>query len=211
MEKTWFKLIAIDFLPWVIWPIGIFLLIFYFRKELKDFSRRLIKLGPGGAEAAAPQQTATPNYQNLLDQEIIINDPILQPWEKPIRDHILEFKNSGKYGDTDLMNILIRDLANSRQRVAFETISRQIFGTQISLLRHLLSGDENTRENLTDIFNEHKKRTEEFGHSSFDVWIGYMLQFDLVAMKAGKYQITEMGKLYLTFADQIGVNENRLF
>ena len=145
MEKIWFKLIAIDFLPSVIWPLGIFALVFYFREELKDFSRRLIKLGPGGAEAAAPQQTAISDHLNPLEQEIIVNDPLLQRWEKPIRDDISKFSNGGKNNQTNLMDILIRDLASSRQRVEFETVSRQIFGTQISLLRHLLNGNGKTR------------------------------------------------------------------
>ncbi|NJM33739.1 MAG: hypothetical protein HC850_02420 [Rhodomicrobium sp.] len=205
------RLFFVDILVPIAWPLVAIAAIIAFRKYIGDFAKRLVKAGPGGIEAAPPKQSAeavNKSTEKSLDPRPDV--PLLEPWEPLIRADVVHLKEAG-VTDDELERRLVRKLAVAQQRVAYETISRQIYGTQIALLKHLQDGQIKTRHDLQDLYDEHELRAIGYGDTSFDAWIGFMLDLDLVHAVGNGYQISEHGQRYLGFVRHIGLSENRLF
>ena len=169
---NWFRLVMVDFVVQVAWPVLIFILVLFFRKEIGNFLERLTKLGPAGVVAAPPNQsTEKPKLpSDALSQTTLPDDPLLANREQTIRTVVDQFEADTAIGEEGAREHLIRGLAASQLTIEFERISRVIYGTQISLLRHLLSGESITRDNLSSFFKEHEDRALPYGKTNFDTW-----------------------------------------
>jgi hypothetical protein len=210
-EMDWFRLVMIEFLIPVVWPLVVLFAILTFRRDVSDFAKRLVKAGPTGIEAAPPQQSAEEVSKSMDEFLIPLCDlrPV-EPWQSQIV-HQINLLKEKNVSQEELEQRLVHDLAATQQRVAYETISRQIFGTQIALLKHLKDGQVKTRHDLQDLYEEHELRALPYVETTFDGWIGFLLDLDLIRAINGAYEITEHGRMYLNFATSIGVNENRVF
>jgi hypothetical protein len=203
------------------WPIVVCLIVFYFREQIKDFSKRVVEIGLTGAKAVAPPTQITHPLSEVGDSAAFLGtvenrptgsgfslpvpDPAVAEVERTVLENIEQLKARGI--DTDNLskeeqkNLFVREYAILLLRCKFQFIGSQIFGTQMALLRRLDSSPPQSQDALVPIFEDHKKRLAEAGIAfvpDFYSWIGFLLSTKLVTVNSdGFYSITPFGKLFL--------------
>lgn len=189
------------------WPLSIILLALIFKEQIKDIQKRLIRVGKDGAEFAHPQQNETtrkPIDENELNKVSATPDPTILPWIQRLETEIQE----RRFSDTELLARLKSSLAANIRNANFERISRIILGTQISALRHLSTSGGLGVNELEKIYSSHVERATE-NKIDFVAWIGFLQGNELMKFEELKYVITDIGRLYLDFAQANGINEAR--
>lgn len=178
-----------------------------FKEQIKDIQKRLIRVGKDGAEFAHPQQNETtrkPIDENELNKVSATPDPTILPWIQRLETEIQE----RRFSDTELLARLKSSLAANIRNANFERISRIILGTQISALRHLSTSGGLGVNELEKIYSSHVERATE-NKIDFVAWIGFLQGNELMKFEELKYVITDIGRLYIDFAQANGINEAR--
>ena len=185
-----------------------------FRHAIADGLKRIIRVGATGAELAPPYQDPSSvgeTKQASVSAQNLPRDPTLAEWEDPINKDIDAL---GKIDSDEIITRLKRALAASNRTATFEHIGRLIFGTQISVLKHLATSVNGASEaDLQPIFSEHEKRLKSGNpqaNSDFLSWIGFLQNYKLISFEHGKYLITPRGEQFLQEATRVGMNELRL-
>jgi hypothetical protein len=209
----WAELLLVKVLVPTAWPLVACAALFAFRHPVSDGLRRLIRVGMNGAELAPPNQAASSvgeTKQSSVSANNLPNDPTLKEWEDPIS---LEIKALEPIDPNELISRLKRALAASNRVATFEHVGRLIFGTQISLLKHLATSPSGaTAAEIKPLFEKHEERlklTSSEVAGDFLAWIGFLQTFKLIGFNKGTYTITPRGEQFLQEATRVGINELR--
>jgi len=213
---TWAELLLVKFVVPLAWPVLGLVVLLAFRKPVSDGLRRLIRLGAAGAELAPPQQDTgqtsdASREQGAFTAPALPDDPSIKVWEDAIDQEIAQLPTMDP---RPLNKRLKRALAYSNRSALFEHVARLIYGTQISVLKHLSTSTTGATEaDLRPIFEEHKRRisiqdAKDF-KPDFLTWVGFLQTNGLIGFEEGKYVITERGRQFLKSATENAVTELR--
>jgi len=209
----WAELFLIKFLVPIAWPLIALAALLAFRHAIRDGLRRVIRVGMTGAELAPPDQAVSSVggvQQSSISAPNLPNDPTLKEWEDPITRDI---EALGPVSQEELICRLKRALAASNRTATFEHAGRLIFGTQISVLKHLATSAAGASEtDLKPLFEEHEERLKQSNSKAagdFLSWIGFLLTLKLIRFESGNYTITPRGEQFLHEATRVGISELR--
>ncbi|MGH1349841.1 MAG: hypothetical protein ACRBBN_03405 [Methyloligellaceae bacterium] len=208
--------VILTFISQISWPLVTLFCVLYFYQPISNFLNRLTKVGPSGAEATPPKQSADKvNKKMHQEYEVTVNnlEPVkfLEPLEAKIYRDIVDCEKNYNFSEMDIREHLVRFAALQEMQANCFSVARYIFGTQISLLRHLKDGKSRNREALYAIYDEHEARLFTAGlgdvHTSFGQWISYLIDLQLVELQERGYVITDFGQFFMGFSDSNGFDE----
>jgi hypothetical protein len=190
----------------------IFLLIF--RKELAALISRITSIDRSGLKTVAiPEAQREKKKTETAVQELLVavgDSPTLRDVETNIRT---DLTNRGLETEGDTARVLIKHLAAVQLLLRFEQVHSRIFGSQILLLKGLneVMGQGRDKETLVAHFENVRQSYVLLNNWSFDQYMAFLFETNLVTIKDGKYHITNAGNEYLTWIARSGRSENLRF
>lgn len=206
--------LILEYLRVLIYPSIITWILLYFRKNIAAFIDRVWKLKfPGGELEAEKQleiQTESNKNESVPDEDLedLFDDgDLVQEMKENYEKTLEETRKSNDEETSKLLNeIAIRDLA-----LEFERIYRAIFGSQISLLRHLnikgLLGE--SRIFLDNFFKTAKNSWPILQSLTLDSYLNFLISKNLIDTSQGGYRITDKGSAFLSYITNSGYDDQK--
>jgi hypothetical protein len=115
--------------------------------------------------------------------------------------------------DSEKLKVLLTHHADLHIRNTFSEINHLIYGSQLALLQALnVQPDKVESEFLASFFEGAKKQFPDFYKSySFENYLNFLKATGLVNTEGGKYFITVLGRGFLRFITENGINTNRIY
>jgi hypothetical protein len=190
------------------WPLAIliFLLVlaFGFRKQVGRAIDRVKKAGP-------VELTAAPQNQQPVEVPTEAPPKIFHPLESPLlrsREEAIRSDIEKLFPDdvTARVNALITHLAATQFALAFESINRVIWGSQLELLLHVNSLSAGVNVDELRPFYEKAVSTSQDGlkEYSFESYIGFLVNSGLLFRTNGRVLITPFAKEFLSHLARTG-------
>lgn len=201
----WAALLA-DVIKALAWPAAVVTIAYWFRDDLRKKIPGLTKAGPTGVEFDVQKRVVAKSWTGEL-KEIpgISRTPTMALIEKSIHE-ALQIYNPDSHVD-----LLVRQLAQSRLEGVFERVYGPIFGSQILGLRALAAkpAGKVLRGEALQFFDELKSKSVISADIAFEAWLQYLVAFDLVKKTDDEVSITDVGRDFLMFLSAKGLPENR--
>ena len=180
-----------------------------FRPQIADLvSRRLGGVNEGAAsEKNVPQKGQTSSFpEKVLEAADIGKIPAMTEQETAIRRDI-EAKSYAS--SEDKVEVLIRHLAVAQISLRFEGILRDMFLSQLTLLK-LLSSAQIGREQAEEYYKKVQEDHSELANYSLESYMEFLLSQGLVIFRNNIYSITNTGRGLLAWIPLVGYDEFRL-
>ena len=206
------------------WPVAAVFLGLMFRKSAGVFLRRIHKLkvkAPGlEFEGEARQQleaenvprkdllTTPPDTQlqlpldaNIVERRRAVetfggDDPILVENIRSIKETLTVLRYP--LADEATAELLIRHLAVTQLLQRVETLYRLIYGSQLDAMHVMNQQGPQPEIAIQPFYERARKRSPRFyADYSFDQWIGFLQQHQLVVLTGERYGITVLGREFL--------------
>lgn len=113
--------------------------------------------------------------------------------------------------DAEKVKVLAKHHANLQIRSGYSEINHQIFGSQIAILQALnIQAEPVKPEFFKSFFDGAKKKYPEFYESySFESYVNFLKATGMLNIKNGKYFLTVLGRGFLAFLAESGINVKR--
>ena len=186
--------------------VCIFFMVF-FHKNIRALMDRIkgIKYGSTELQTESPSQepvdTTASSTEKLMKA---LNNPIIQEAEDFINETLT--KADVKEGP-EREKLLIRYLAASHLALALERINSAIWGSQIYILEHLnVSRLGVSKEEIKTTYYDDavKKWPPTFANYSYDAYLGFLKNSNLILEGNGNLLITKLGVEFLQYLARIG-------
>jgi hypothetical protein len=186
--------LVLSYLDVLIWPFIVLLLIYVMRPHLPELVRNLRRLSSGKLSAEfGPSQESPGEGAIDLRKSSDSQEPALELTDQ---DEL----------DPGVHEALTSDAA----KLAFEQVYREIYGTQLTLLKRLANEIPNGLEpsQLRDIYDAHVESTEN-PYPTFISFVQYLLDNALVLLDSedARYKITNAGVYFLRYLHEKGLYE----
>ncbi len=184
------------FIEYITWQVVCLIIFWRLAKPLSKFINNIKSVSAGSFGFHAQNINTNSNkFSESLQNDANLPDVIAA--EKKLVESALEKLDLGT--ETAEKEHLIRELAFAHMVINFEAIHGAIFYSQIYLLRQLRGNengfDANTVENVFNTFKEAKP--EQSNNFTFDRYVKFLLDSQLIEIQENNYFITEMGLEYL--------------
>ncbi|HEX9595428.1 MAG TPA: hypothetical protein VF982_00995 [Anaerolineales bacterium] len=195
-----------NFLAAVAWPGLALYFLWKFEPEIRRKFQGLKQATKDGLvfaeqNALSARDPSSPTALASLPKPL----PTIQALETELREGLSDY-NADKHID-----LLLRNLAQSRVERAFEAVYAEIFDSQVKGLLELHNaGGAINRADAEQYFGQVKlKFPDAFGNTSFDQWFSYVQRNRLAQERDGKIILTDMGRDFLEFAQAYKVGAVR--
>jgi hypothetical protein len=201
------------------WPVSVLIfcliVVIVFRKRIAPI---FDKIGPAidRLKKAGPiELTSTPPSQQAIDvraksEKIFhpLDNPLLKERETAIRRDIETLFPSNV---TDRVDSLITHLAATQLVLAFESINKLIWGSQLELLLHVNSSFNGVVVDDLKIFYEKAAAAHSAGLKDypFDNYLGFLVNSGLLIRTNGRVYITPFAKEFLAHLARTGATYGR--
>lgn len=207
--------LILNYLGVLSWPFVISVCVIYFRKNLAGLIDRItIIKGPGGTEIRAEEKTQANEQkqaEKTIDTEKI--ERLAKKQIKEIKSQFEKTLDEEKRSKDATINYLLDQLSIKTLELNFEKVYRVIFGSQISLLRSLLSQDPKgkTIEEVLIFFAMVQRAWQPtFQSWTTDQYLNFLITNGLVEFTfQSTYKITDKGKYFLGYISNLGYPENK--
>ncbi|WP_331374568.1 hypothetical protein [Sinorhizobium chiapasense] len=191
----WAKAIF-DLLKGVAWPLAVFMLVWLFRHQIRERIKDLVSAGPAGVVLQGAQSTQT----SSTSLSTTTNHPmqtVMTTMER-IESELASYQESLK------IPTLIRALAEVQVARLFEVVFSDIYGSQITALRHLKAQKEISVDDAKKFFDDVVKPMNEDLYSiwGFDDWSSFLFRQELARRENGKIFATDRGIDFVYFVDK---------
>jgi hypothetical protein len=186
------------------WPLfALFVSVFY-RKDLRDLSKRLRK-GAGAEFDPLPQSAAAPSSilpaapPTTAGASQLPATPTVLTYEKLILD-LPPLRASTDPSEREA--ILVRLLARAALIARFEQIDGSIWKSQLDLLTYLNSkrpGESLSQLKIAFYDKAVEQHPDVYGNYLFEQWLGFLRGYLLVEVPGDVARITQDGIEYLTW------------
>ncbi|MGY5775043.1 hypothetical protein [Rhizobium sp. LEGMi135b] len=198
----WSKTIF-DLLKGIAWPLAILLVVFTFRREVRDRIKDIVSVGPTGAVLQPRQSVEAPTTSGLKEEKL--PEPIkadhLSTTVKALVAKIQDQLTRIDQGDQ--IPALVMSLAQAQIDGQFEFVWGIIFGSQIAALRRLMQSGPISFEEAKKFFEENAKplNPELYSKFDFDQWSRFLVTQQLVAVQDNMVSLTDTGRDFLAYVD----------
>lgn len=194
------------------WPILIFILYLFLKKDISSLIKRISKLTPTSIELSdamqsielnvAPSITAADELLEKLDSKLLTDEA--EAIKQTLNEKSLDT-------DSDASKVLIKYLAATQLSLYFEYIDRSIFNSQIELLEYLNSLAKSDKEDLKKFYEgASKKWPIPYKDYPYDSYIDWLVKNVLITPINGDFQITNFGVEYILFLYRSGRRQSDL-
>jgi hypothetical protein len=221
-------------LKYLSWPVAFIIIVAFvillFRKTLNKLLQRggvkigkdLMSIDVATAAAAVSDQSETAPIENSLsikpDSEA---DPRLAQVKRPNVSVIIREQEERiradlsklQLADAEAVDLLIQHLASTQLFLAAERLYRIIFGSQISVLKHLNLYSPVNRVIIQKFYDEAKEKFPQvYEPYPFEAYVNFMKSQNLVNTPDDiNYSITQLGKDFLQWMVVEGRPEEKPF
>jgi hypothetical protein len=200
--------LVVELVKAIAWPSSILGVAFLFRHELRKLVPRVKRVGPTGVEFDAERQLAVgASFEGLREFPGNVRTRAISRIEIDLHKQI------GVIDEGQRVDLLIRQLAQSRLETHFERVYRNIFGSQISGLKLLSTQNAGqvAREGAKQWFEDEVKSKfpDFYKDTSFETWLQFLINMLLVESTPDSVTITEIGRDYLTYMSATGLPEGK--
>lgn len=197
----------------IAWPLALVILsfgaLFIFRAELRKLIPRVKKLWGVDLETPPAQQLATdstPGQSQRLSHPF--DSIVLKEWEEAIR------RDSRLPADLNRrVEALVTHLAAANLLLAYEMISRTIWGTQIDLLLDI--NTKATGEEIERLRRYYEaaaaQANDDLAGYPYEKYLEYLRNQGLVIESEGRLHITNFAKEFLAHLARTGATYRRQF
>lgn len=212
------------------WPLFALIAFFLLRTEIKKLVKRIVKLGPDGAEFREEQKqgVSLKEYSNIGKNDSVAahnvnsssnntftdvinfvrNSPALCAQVKRINDDI-----RGKYsdlGEQQLIECLIAEYALLSFRSWANLQYIDMLGSQIKLLEELNKIDRGfSIPEMESYFQTVKSQHSELKTWDMNAYIKFLLNNGSVIFKDDRYVITDLGREFMNWLNSTGLTKNK--
>ncbi len=200
------------------WPLAVSFVAIMYRRPLYSFlpelSRRLQRVSVAGVSIeldAAKQQpasgiTSVSGTIELKEFPGVTRTPAIGNLERQLLAHIKAFSGT----QDDIINLLVRALAQSRLESKFGYTYALIFGSQIRGLVELAARRRVSADDALSFYNEAISQNREFYQGyGFGGWLGFLKRNDLIAQDDEGVTITEIGEDFLRWLQAMRLPTNK--
>lgn len=198
---------------WMALAIGISIIIIciffmvFFHKNIRTLIDRTkeVRYGRAGIQTDNLQQNP-PDAKPDIAEELMkaVDSPVLRKEE----DFINEFlKKAGVKGGTEKEKLLTRYLASTHLAFVFEQIFSMIWGSQIYILEDLNGRRTGVlKEEIKTLYYDEavKRWSNFFVNYSYDAYLGFLKDRNLVVEKDGRLFIADYGVEFLGYLAKTG-------
>jgi hypothetical protein len=215
MTKT-----ILDSLGAFAWPVAVAWIAWLYRSNVKSLieaisglAGRIKKIGPADFQDAPEKVAANTDIAGgqALPIEPLRADPTLTRW----LDHIHKVIEENKLAATpDFQDRLIHALAWNARHNDFRRIGDGLFGSQLLALHEMKNSGPLSQKAIKAIYASHKERASEINEKplTFAAWWSYLRNNWLVEMTSdGMYAVTDIGVVFLDYAANAGLTEDKPF
>jgi len=195
------------------WPISVLVMCWILKTPLQDLLNRLNKAKHKNTEfnfGSVEQRVPTGVEGKLNVANALPQDPLglVSEAEQKIYESLQQLNIDG---DAEKVKVLARHHANLQIRSGYAEIYYLIFGSQISILRALnVQNDPVEIDFFRSFYEAAKQESSDFYTSySFEKYVNFLKTAGVINTKEGKYFITVLGRGFLAFLTESGINENR--
>lgn len=191
------------------WPQLCLIFILLFHKNISSLVDRIKHIGATGIDidqftrqppAELPEEIET-NY-NQLTQMKTINESI---------EFINSYLNHKYQAEPEsARKLLVSELANTYFNFRCQGVYNLIFGSQIRLLKDLLTNINSglSKIQVTEYFNKIAKTyPDQFSTWNIDTYLSFLIQAKLVVLDSESYRITDFGVDFLTWLQRSGLQQ----
>lgn len=199
------------------WPMIVATAIFFYRNAIADLLRRIvIHLTPNGVgvSGTAPQQNASAGPKTglprLNDQPVndaMLNDPALKFWRDGVAKAVEQLEKDE--GPQTVRSRMISAMAWQGRRDSFWFMTRSIYGSQVELMERLNSPAGSLSTEVARGIHRaiHELRAGDRA-SSFDVWLQFLIDGQIIERLGDQIRITPIGRAYVEFLREFGETQN---
>ena len=193
-----------DLLKGITWPLAILLVVFIFRREVRDRIKDIVSVGPTGAVLQPRQSTEAPPASGLAEEKLPapIKTDNLSTTVKALVAKIEGQLTTIAEGER--IRTLVISLAQAQTDSQFEYIWGIIFGSQIAALRRLVQVGSISIDDAKKFFEEDVKpiNPELYSQAGFDNWALFLINQQLIAVQENSVSLTDTGHDFLAFVDR---------
>jgi hypothetical protein len=190
------------------WPVVVFILLWRLRRQIGGFIDRALEIGVGGArvlaQAPRPQTTGAAATPGAAPQIVGRGpgDPVVQEAERLLRENL----HLDAAQDTEHQ---VRTLLGTAAQLSIAWVCERayssIFGSQIGALQFLNSQPATRGIVRTNYDVAAANNSELFEHYSFDQWLGFLVNNNLITVQGDEVQITNLGRIFIQYLVQQGL------
>jgi hypothetical protein len=181
----------------------IFVILYVFRRPLKELIPRVRKASPTGIEIEAEKQIQLASkWTGELKQ--------LPGFQRTAAIASLETKLNSDLMDVheeERLDLLVHRLAIVQLTGIFERIYGAIYGSQIAGLRELARTGKVTMADALKYFDKAKSDRPELSNVEFAAWLEFLRVFNLIKIESDTISITDLGRDFLLYLTQANLNE----
>lgn len=190
------------------WPVAAILIARVFRDEIRQLFGRVTKLSLSGAEFGVSNQNLISRALPSAPEELkkipgVERTAAIANLEIALHEKLKEFDDDVK------LDLLVRELAQTRLDVVFMNAYRMIFGSQIRLLKVLKeAGGILSIDEVSEFFEKEKKLSNVHEGRTVTEFISFLVHFNLVSEGDEELVLTPVGYDFLLFLFRHSFSEN---
>jgi len=195
------------------WPVVVVVMAGLFRRQVENLLSRLVKAKHKDTEIDFGPQTQLlplPIDSSTALAEAIPQDPLGLIREAEQRIYT-SLEQLNIHSDSEKVKILAKHHANLQIRSAYSEISHLIFGSQIALLQALNSQPHPVEpEFIVSYYESAKQQYPDFYTTySFESYMNFLKSVGMVNIENGRYFLTVLGRGFLSYLAETGINIRR--
>lgn len=192
----------------IAWPIVAIVLLCLLRKSVNALVGRINKAKIGSfIEFLSDNSLSEIGTSNTFEKEFekyykVALPESIKTEEKCIKDQLKAANIDG----TRAIAVLISQLANANVAIKFLVVNSIIYDEQIKLLFFLNEHQVNDSNKFRVFYEKYNSKCIELSVTpiTFDSFIGFLLQQNLLSQNSNGFTITDFGKEYLSYIIKIG-------
>ena len=197
------------------WPIAAGFICWQLKDAISNLLQRLIKASHGDTTLDFGQDTGinpADRQTNVKIADAVPDGPLglIAESEGRIYSSLDELKLTT---DEEKLKVLAKHHANLQLQSEYVDINQHIFGSQIALLQALnVQPTPVEPEFLESFYSVAKQRhPDEFENYSFESYINFLKTRGLIRSEEGCYFLTVLGRGFLSFLTERGINAHRAY
>jgi hypothetical protein len=228
MRWLQYTTLFVDLIKGIAWPAAVVVILWLFRDQIVAQLSRVTEVGLAGVKldrSPLPQVPAPPEAEDVLsgargeavaspDAAVAIatikgaHTPLaLEPTLEVIRRDLPKVATT----EAEQIDVLAYVVAGLNVILSHERTYRQIFGSQIALLRAMQGLPPMSSDQVLPFYTSAAKTYPEiYRDIPFDGWLRFLILSGLCADRNGLYEITDYGRAFLKYLVDSRLTEDKV-
>jgi hypothetical protein len=203
-----FTKVFVDLAKAALWPAVAAAFIWLFREQLRLLVPRLKSLGPTGASFVEAPNNQAEVERSITEPGSKTSLPPPTPAVRMVEDRLRA--NVPALGADSVTDNLYRLTAAAQLNAHYCRVYIAIFGSQITILKQTNELGPMEPGVARQIFSNAMKDFSAFyGAYTFEEWVSFLTNTELLTVESGRYVITDVGSGFLIFLPESKLTEHK--